>query len=483
MRRRSPVSMRPPEPDHNWGRDPVGLSSLAKEVLTEHGRIDREQLVRYLSFKGVTTDAWAHPALTAEVTLAKADGSLWQPTYQGIAGSTDPEHRTAVLWQLVVDHPNATAIEIVRLAFHAGLGGRLGLVTEAKRVIAAAERHGRRHPILNIADRMKDSSVHELIDAVLIAETRLDPGAVVLRLYDLNLRGTRNFFRVAVADRQRALANVPPEEGDIAAARKRLTLTPDPTFMDEKLDAGDPTDRVMIEKLAYAAAWAHKTESADKILVRLAANGVTGSHDVLAGLVARVIESADRHGDRLVPLTAALSTHHHAIRERTADILAKFPQLRHSATPYPVNKLAAQMRRHHITGPQTTLRGIAEAALDTDPASLSRPLVLRSGSPGSLPAALDATAEADLEAIYRRTSDLVLQLTRTLATSGKLYEDSRSLHNPDNPHRFFALMRHMTENGIFGPEEALLKHAETVLQVRTDRPVPGKYSIPFPVAA
>ncbi|GAB3734780.1 hypothetical protein GCM10027598_60540 [Amycolatopsis oliviviridis] len=462
-----------------WHEDHQGVTSLATRILAEHGKLDRAQLAHYMSLESARTDAPTYSALKSATALAKADGSMWLPTYRGVVGMIDPGHRSAAVWQLVVDHPNATPTDILYLAQEAGLPNRKGLIAEAQQAVAAAERHGRRPPILKIGDRMKDRSVHDLIDAVLITEPHLDPGVLVLRLYDLNLQGGRQPVRAAVAERMRALAEVTHDADAIAAARKRLTLVPEPTFFDRKLDSGVPADRTMIEKLAYAAARAHKTDSAGQILDWLGANGVTGPREVLTGLVADAIESADRHGDRLVTLTAAVSTHHHAIRERTDDILTNFPELRHSSTPYRVNKLVAQMRLHHITGPQTVLRGIAETALSADFAPPPQSLVLLGGNPGRPRSPLDATAETDLQAIYRRTGELVLQLTRSLAASGELYENSRSLLNPGNPHRVSDLVKHMSQNGISGPAEVRRQHAETVLGVRTGQPVPGKHSIPF----
>ncbi|RSN19317.1 hypothetical protein DMC61_39845 [Amycolatopsis sp. WAC 04169] len=339
------------------------IDELAREVVAEHGALSVATLASYLTLAGVVASNEATQAITRAVRQAQDDGTQWLPTYRGVGRYFDEGHLDAVLWQLAIDHPQAGPLEIARLSEHAGFAGTPTRRQEAERAIAAAERDRRRHPLLPVSDHAKDPRVDELIDALLLTEPGLDVDSQMLRSFEYNLSGRVREIREQIVMRTSQLTSTPPDPGVLARARAILTLQPGWTFRGRRLDAGTPADFATIGTVAYAAAWAHKSEGPDELVDRLIQNGVVGTREALRRFAAEAITEAIGHGDRIATLSADLSPHEIFIHDRVNWIVGKIPGFAELDGPRRTTELVRSMRRHRITGSQRALRAVAETHL------------------------------------------------------------------------------------------------------------------------
>ncbi|RSN39721.1 hypothetical protein DMC64_37280 [Amycolatopsis sp. WAC 04197] len=426
--------------DHTSPEHAASLEALARKVVAEHGTLGHHALSYYLSREGMERKGGYAKALTAAAGQARQDGSAWHPVYQGVEQPIGSRHRDAVLWQLALDHPQATAMEIARRAQNAGFLEEALVVEYARETIDLAVELGHRHPVLHISNQAHESRIHQLIDALLSTEPGLGVDSTCIRLYEFNVRGVRNKVHAAVQARSREMAKNPPDAGAVAAAQRLLTLRPDRSFRGETMDAGNPSHRERILAVAYAAAWARKNATPDELVTWLTTNGVAGTPAALSLFATQAIGDATRHGDRLVPLSTDVPTYRQAIRQRTTEIVANSPELRNLDRATQVTELVRRMRIRHIEGPQALLRSHAEESLD----------------------ALIGPSVAE---IHRRTAEIVLA--------------NESLRDPENPHRVTELVEQMQAHRIAGSPDTLRAHAKTILALAPDETLPDAVTSRF----
>ncbi|WP_460429104.1 WXG100-like domain-containing protein, partial [Amycolatopsis oliviviridis] len=338
------------------------VDELAREVVAEHGALSVGTLADYLEAEGISS-AERTRAIMRAVQRAKDEGSLWFPTYRGIAENSDAGHLDAVLWQLVIDHPRLGPLEIARLTEHAGFAPTRTRRREAELAIAAAEKDRRRHPLLQVADHATDARVNELIDALLLTEPGLDTESQVLRSFEYNLSGREREIREQVGNRKLQLPSTTPDPGVLARAREILAPHPVWTFRGRKLDTGHPAHFATIGMVAYAAAWAHKTENSEELVERLIRNGVSGSREALSRFATAAIAETIHHGDRMARLSADLSPHEIFIHDRLSWIVRKIPGFDQLDGPRRVTALVQAMRTHRITGSRQAMRAMVETYL------------------------------------------------------------------------------------------------------------------------
>ncbi|RSN38420.1 hypothetical protein DMC64_42455, partial [Amycolatopsis sp. WAC 04197] len=351
------VVLNPSDPDHA-----PAIEALAREVIDKYGDIDKKVSLFYLEQNGFAHKSGLGSVLTKAKDNARADGSLWRPRYRGRQqqqsySQVEPNDLSALLWQLAITNPRATAGEIARLAGQAGFTGYELLRSGAESGIEAAVLSQRRYPFVDIAD----PAATPMIDAIIANSPVLDKVFLVTRLREYNIQGsTDKFFKVLSA---RLAAD--RSEADVAASRAALTLKPDGWILGRFLDVADAYDRAWIDKLAYAAAWADKTATVDQLVARLVKDGVVDTDGGLTPLVTQVVNEATTNGDRYEKISADKPADHTAVLRRTGTLALKnHTELFALTQPDATTHLVRHMRTNHITGTQESLRGIADTVLN-----------------------------------------------------------------------------------------------------------------------
>lgn len=338
------------------------LTSAAIGLFHRYGDLNRAHLLSYLREHGA---ALRIPTVAAKVigpareTVAKND-ELWTPLYRGELqqGAFDlrkPDEFTVWSWQQAITRPVDTAEQIARTAYATGFSGPADvLVAGARKAIEAAKADDRRHPELVLKAIDHRPMIEALADRF-VADHGSSQASIIERLRARNVRGEDAELQRLVNERQEAWRGR-------TAAGARPALPSGKTFLGRSLDADRLTDHELIDKIAYAAAWADKSATPADLTRNLIEGGVTGAWANLFRLVETATAEAARNGDRLLPLDSENPAHHDAIRSRIGTILRVTPELR---DPARVKRLGRHARMRHISGSQAALEEHVRAALET----------------------------------------------------------------------------------------------------------------------
>ncbi|WP_444541950.1 WXG100-like domain-containing protein, partial [Amycolatopsis oliviviridis] len=322
-------------------------------------------------------------------------GTLWSPLYRGKSNvenfsKEELNDLTAWVYRKVVADQTSNPAAIAKTAAETGFASSYAKLTNAADAAAeAAAIDGRRHPYLILSKPEHRVKIIALLDRILANTTRRTQGKTLTSLNDLNVHGAIAALRGLITEREQALKDDPA----LAAASRQLglpTLRPSGAFLGRFLDVAKTADRGWIDKLAYAAAWEHKTATADELTRLLRDEGITGDPGVLREIVTTVIGEATRQGDRLPLLDATDQGQHAAIHARTAAIVNATPALYASTGTAPVTALVTHMRTRHITGPQHDLETIAQTILETPAEELTQDYSLAPLDLDGLPSAARA---------------------------------------------------------------------------------------------
>ncbi|OXM53988.1 hypothetical protein CFP71_20355 [Amycolatopsis thailandensis] len=340
------------------------LTAATTALLHRYGDLGRPHLLAYL--RGGNGELYKPMVAGAVIRLAREtvvkNDELWNPLYRGEHrhGTFDldrPDDLTVWLWQQAIIRPHATADKIARTAVESGFIDCDGhLLTGARQAIKAAEADARRNLELYLPNFQHRAKIADLADR-LLSDPTLSQAAIIERLRDRNVQGTDAELQQFVKERREA-------QDTRAAAGDQPDAHPGKTFLGHSLDADRLTDHELIDKIAYAAAWADTRATPEDLTRGLIEEGITGAWANLLRLVSAAVAEATRNGDRLSLLDSENPAHGDAIRSRIGTILRVSPELR---GPAQVKRLARHMRMRHISGGQSALDEHARAALEAPP--------------------------------------------------------------------------------------------------------------------
>ncbi|WP_233595113.1 hypothetical protein [Amycolatopsis sp. WAC 04169] len=396
-RRRSDTMVADPKAPETSAR----LAEVSARLLHQYGNISARWLSYSIpreTFPQKLFDKQFNLHLKQEREKQANSGTLWSPLYRGKSNfenfSKDKLNDfTAWIYRKAVADQTSNPAAIAKTAAEAGFAvGETKLANAVNAATEAAAIDGRRHPSLTLGKPEHRVRIIALLDRILANTDRRTQTQTLTSLNDVNVHGSSNLLRALITEREQALKDDPA----LAEAARRLglpALRPSGAFLGRFLDVAKAADRGWIEKLAYAAAWEHKSATADELTRLLLDEGIAGDPGVLREIVTTVIGEATRQGDRLPLLDATDQGQHAAIHARTAAIVNVTPALYTSTGP----ALVTHMRTRHITGPQHDLETIAQTILETPAEELTQDYSLAPLDLDDLPSAARAIGvEEDL---------------------------------------------------------------------------------------